>query len=124
MQSMNTETNHGEPSLANSYELLLELVDSVDAMVAYWGVDRVCVFANDAYREWFGVSRSDLIGKTMQELLGPLYEMNLPYLDAAYAGDVQVFERAIPTPEGGVRASLATYTPRFVNGHVQGPDGG
>lgn len=120
MRSMDSETNHVEPSVERRYDLLLELVDNLDAMVAYWNADRVCVFANEAYWEWFGVSRSELIGKTMQELLGPLYEMNLPYIDAAYAGEVQVFERAIPTPGGGVRASLATYTPRFVNGEVQG----
>lgn len=117
---MSPETSRAQLSLVKSYELLLELVDNLDAMVAYWDRDRICVFANEAYRDWFGVTRRDLIGKTMEELLGPLHALNLPYIEAAYAGEVQVFERAIPTPEGDVRASLATYTPRFVDGQVQG----
>jgi diguanylate cyclase (GGDEF)-like protein/PAS domain S-box-containing protein len=89
-------------------------------MVAYWDIDQTCVFANNAYREWFGKSRDEVVGHTLQELLGPLYAMNLPYIRAAYAGTRQVFEREIPTPGGVVRYSLATYTPRRVNGRVCG----
>jgi diguanylate cyclase (GGDEF)-like protein/PAS domain S-box-containing protein len=105
---------------AATYEVLLDLVDSLDAMVAYWGRDRRCVFANEAYRSWFGISGRDLVGRTMEQLLGPLYPLNRPYIDAAYAGAVQVFERAIPVPGGGVRHSLATYKPHIVAGEVQG----
>src|SRR6185312_919862 len=61
-----------------------------------------------------------LIGRTLSDLLGPLYPMNLPYIKAAYAGQKQVFEREIPTPDGRLRHSLATYTPHIVDGVVQG----
>jgi diguanylate cyclase (GGDEF)-like protein/PAS domain S-box-containing protein len=89
-------------------------------MVAYWDIDQVCVFANDAYRLWFGKSRPELIGTTLERLLGPLYSLNLPHIQAAYAGKTQVFERDIPVPDGSVRHSLATYTPHVVNGEVRG----
>ena len=101
-------------------EIALELVDSLDAMLAYWDVNQVCVFANSAYFEWFGKTKREMVGITLAELLGPLYPKNRPYIDAAYAGRKQVFERAIRTPDGGVRPSLATYTPRIVEGKVQG----
>lgn len=101
--------------------LVCELIDHLDAMVAYWNGDRVCVVANAAYREWFGRSKGEVVGLTMQKLLGPLYEKNVPYIDVAYAGEKQVFEREIPLPDGtGSRHSLATYTPRIVDGRVQG----
>ncbi len=45
---------------------------------------------------------------------------NLPYIQAAYAGQKQVFEREIPTPDGRLRHSLATYTPHIVDGVVKG----
>jgi diguanylate cyclase (GGDEF)-like protein/PAS domain S-box-containing protein len=109
----------GGPS-ADVQNLLVELVDHLDAMVAYWDTNQVCVFANAAYREWFGKGRSQLLGTTMKELLGPLYEKNLPYIEAAFRGEKQVFEREIPMPGGGTRASLATYVPRVVDGVVQG----
>ena len=89
-------------------------------MVAYWDINQVCVFANNAYFAWFGKTREQIVGFTLEALLGPLYAKNLPYIRAAYAGQIQVFERAIPTPGGGIRYSLATYTPHIVEGQVRG----
>jgi len=102
------------------HAIVLELVDHLDAMVAYWDANQVCVFANGAYRDWFGMTRQELIGRTLQELLGPLYLKNLPYIRAAYEGQKQIFEREIPGPDGRVRHGLATYTPHFVGGEVRG----
>lgn len=100
--------------------LLLTLVNHLDAMVAYWDINQTCVFANAAYADWFGRDGSELVGETLKGLLGPLYEKNLPYIEAAYAGQKQVFERTIPLPNGGVRHSLATYFPHVVAGQVHG----
>ncbi|HVP34756.1 MAG TPA: GGDEF domain-containing protein [Steroidobacteraceae bacterium] len=102
------------------HEILLSLVDHLDAMLAYWDVNQICIFANDAYREWFGKTREQMLGHTLSELLGPLYPKNLPYIQAAYAGHKQVFEREIRTPDGRLRHSLATYTPYTVDGAVRG----
>ncbi len=99
----------------------LFVADHIDAMLAYWDKDLVCVFANNSYREWFGKSREEMIGKvTLKELLGPLYEKNLVYIQGALAGKVQTFEREIKTPNGQIRHSLANYYPHVVNGEVQG----
>lgn len=101
--------------------LLIDLVDHLDALVAYWDADQRCRFANQAYKAWFGRGRQELLGVTLKDLLGPLYERNLPHIEAAYRGEKQVFERAIPRPDGsGVRHSLATYLPRIVDGKVAG----
>ncbi len=107
-------------STAVAPEILLSLVDHLDAMVAYWDINQVCLFANNAYRDWFGKTRGQIVGHTMSELLGPLYSKNLPYIRAAFAGQKQIFEREIPTPNGLVRHSLATYTPHIVDGVVRG----
>lgn len=108
------------PSPRHPCDILLSLVDHIDAMVAYWDIDQTCVFANDAYRAWFGKSRDEVVGRTLEQLLGPLYEKNLPYIRAAYEGRRQVFELEIPTPSGDIRYSLATYTPHVVDGRVVG----
>jgi diguanylate cyclase (GGDEF)-like protein/PAS domain S-box-containing protein len=102
-------------------DIVLRLVDHLDAMVAYWDEHQVCVFANHAYRDWFGKDREEIIGLTLEELVGPpLYAMNLPYIQAAYAGHKQVFEREIPAPDGRLRHCLATYTPDIADGVVRG----
>lgn len=98
----------------------LHVVDNIPAMVAYWDENEECVFVNGAYHEWFGKTRDELIGSRLQQLLGPLYEMNLPYIRAAYRGEMQVFERDIPTPGGAVRSSIATYTPDLAGDSVRG----
>lgn len=100
--------------------LVMDLVNSSDAMLAYWDQDQICRFANKAYLQWFGVDPDELIGMTMEKLLGPLYAKNLPHIKAAFAGQPQVFEREITAPGGRVRYSLARYIPRIVDGTVRG----
>lgn len=54
----------------------------IDSMLAYWDKNQIGLFANSAYKKWFGRSSEDMIGKiTMEELLGPLYDKNLPYIN-------------------------------------------
>lgn len=101
-------------------EFLLDIFNNLDAMVAYWDRSQVNRFANSAYREWFGKSPEQMAGITMRELLGPLYDANKVYIDAAFQGRKQVFERAVPRPGGGIRHSLATYIPHVVEGRVLG----
>jgi PAS domain S-box-containing protein len=104
----------------NPEQLAFRVVNSISAMVAYWDVNQKCLFSNDAYREWFGRSPTEMSGMTLRELLGPLYEKNLPHILAALGGEKQVFERRIPLPDGSVRESIATYTPDIVDGVVKG----
>ncbi|QNA44761.1 PAS domain-containing protein [Lacibacter sediminis] len=103
-------------------ELGLLVSDQVTAMLAYWDKDLISRFANNAYHEWFGRTREEMMNKMhISELLGPLYEKNLPYIKAALAGEKQVFEREIPIPNGsGTRHSLATYIPDVRDGEVIG----
>src|SRR5690349_3106431 len=101
-------------------DVALSVVNHISAMVAYWDSNQTCVFSNDAYREWFGKTPAEMVGMSMKDLLGPLYEKNLPYILAALRGEKQVFERQIPLPGGRVRESIATYTPDLVGGVVQG----
>lgn len=99
----------------------LQVADHVSAMLAYWDKNLVCRFANAAYRDWFGKTREEMVGKiTIKELLGPLFEKNQPFILGALAGEPQTFERDIPVPGGGVRHSLASYFPDIVNGEVRG----
>jgi diguanylate cyclase (GGDEF)-like protein/PAS domain S-box-containing protein len=101
-------------------EIAFKVIDHVDAMLGYWDRDLRCKFANAAYQTWFGRSRQEMIGISMEDLLGPLFELNLPHIQAALRGEVQVFEREIPLPDGSVRHSLASYYPDISNGAVLG----
>jgi PAS domain S-box-containing protein len=95
--------------------------DHVNAMLAYWDKDQICRFANKAYLEWFGKNRDEMIGKiTLKELLGSLYEGNVPYITSVLAGQRQTFEREIATPLNGKKHTIANYYPHIVDGQVIG----
>lgn len=99
---------------------LVQLVDRIPSMLAYWDKDLRCRFANRAYEHWFGVDRDALIGTSLKDLLGPaLFALNEPHIHAALRGEEQVFERIVPGPHGA-RHSLACYLPDVVDGEVQG----
>jgi len=101
-------------------QIALRVVNHISAIVGYWDCDQRCVFSNDAYLEWFGKTPEQMVGITMKELLGPLYEQNRPFILGALKGEKQVFERRIPLPEGGYKDTIATYTPDIIDGTVLG----
>lgn len=97
------------------------IVNSVPSMLAYWDASLRCRFANAAYERWFGVRPSALIGTHIKDLLGPIYELNRPYIEGALRGESQRFEREIPDPRGGPpRYSQADYIPDIVDSTVRG----
>jgi PAS domain S-box-containing protein len=115
-----SNSNNSEPPPRQIVDIAIEALNHIPAMVAYWDRNQVCRFANNAYHEWFGKTPEAVIGSSLQELLGPLYDLNLPYILRALQGEVQLFEREIPVHGGGTRHSLATYTPDIVDGVVRG----
>ncbi|MGH2564850.1 MAG: PAS domain-containing protein, partial [Ginsengibacter sp.] len=92
-------------------EICLRVADHIDAMLAYWDKDEICRFANNAYMDWFGKSRDEMIGKmTLRKFLGPVYKQNQPHIKNVLDGKKQVFERELNFPDGSHRHYIATYT--------------
>lgn len=97
-----------------------DVADCIDAMLGYWDLELRCRYANSAYNLWFGRSKDDMLGIRMQELLGPLFELNLPHIVGAIQGETQQFERWITLPDGARRHAMATYYPDFSHGTMRG----
>ena len=96
------------------------IVNQIPAMVAYWDKDQKCTFANEPYREWFGKSPTQMIGISMKEFLGSMYERNLPHIVEALEGRKQVFERQVRLPDGRICETIVTYAPDIEDGEVRG----
>jgi PAS domain S-box-containing protein len=98
------------------------ILDNMPSMIGYWDHDLHNRFANSAYHAWFGVDPGSMGGRHIREIIGEeRFRLNLPYIERVLAGEPQVFERAIPTPDGtDVRYSLAQYVPDIFNGQVRG----
>ncbi|MDP3639243.1 MAG: PAS domain S-box protein [Azonexus sp.] len=97
------------------------IADNVPAMVSYWDIDLRCCFANAAYLVWFNKQPEEMIGISVQELLGDaLYQKSVPFLRAALRGECQEFERSSSKADGSLAYNLVTYIPDLVDGRVQG----
>ncbi len=96
------------------------LVDHAPSLLAYWGRDLRCRYANPAYGRWFKADPEQLIGARMPELLGERWALNQQHALAALRGVAQTFERHITAPDGSTRYSLAHYVPDIVDGEVLG----
>ena len=101
--------------------LLRTLFDQLPALIAYWDRDARNVVANAAYVEWFGFRPEEMVGLHISEVLGAeVYAKNLPYIEAALAGEEQLFDRTLIDQAGRVRHTQASYVPNVVDGDVQG----
>ena len=106
---------------ARFHELGIDIDDNTSDMIAYWDQDLICRYANAAYVDWFGVHPDMMVDKmSLKTLLGDLYNLNLPYIEGALRGEVQVFERDIPTPFGQIRHCVSTYCPAFEDDDIIG----
>jgi two-component system sensor histidine kinase/response regulator len=101
--------------------LLTTVTDNLPSMVGYWGRDLRCGFANQAYFNWFGRTKEQMHGISIQELLGKhLFEQNRPNIEAALDGKRQFFEREIVRPNGEIGYTEAHYIPHQQNDEVLG----
>ncbi|TPG29495.1 PAS domain S-box protein [Mycolicibacterium hodleri] len=97
------------------------LLNRLPALIGYWNRDMRNVIANDAYLEYFGITPSEARGRHIRDILGEaVYELNLPYILKALAGEEQLFERTLIDSAGMTRYTQASYVPDIVDGEVRG----
>jgi PAS domain S-box-containing protein len=96
------------------------ITDSIPALVAYVGRDRRYVVVNRAYEEWLGVDRDWILGRTMDEVLGPHILSRIePYIVRALSGESVTYEMRLAY-ERGARDVQANYVPDIRDGQVNG----
>ncbi len=111
--------DESEPSAEG--RLLRVLFDGLPAMIGYWDRDLRNVVANEAYVEWFGVSPQQIRGMHISEIVGEkIYQQNLPFMEAALAGESQSFERTLVDASGATRHTQVSYSPDAPDGEVVG----
>jgi signal transduction histidine kinase len=108
------------PSLFNEVEIATLVVDETPAIIGYIDRNLIYRFANAAYLDWFGKTREQVMHRPMKEVLGSVYDLNLPHTLAVLDGVIQIFERKFKLPDGTPRYGLITYKPHWSAHEVVG----
>jgi diguanylate cyclase (GGDEF)-like protein/PAS domain S-box-containing protein len=103
-----------------SEERLRTIADNVPALIAYLDTGLHYRFANDRYREWFGVRCENMIGKTIPDAMGEaFYAPRRAALERCLSGHGSYLEIE-EERRGRKRVISTTYLPHLRDGKVQG----
>ncbi|HET7794657.1 MAG TPA: diguanylate cyclase [Rhizobacter sp.] len=107
-------------ALASSEHRLRDITDNVPALIAYFGADEVCQFANATAMAVHEVSPERLHNLTLREALGERYDEHRPYIAHALAGQRSAYEGEVQI-RGKEIAFQTHYVPdRDADGRVAG----
>jgi diguanylate cyclase (GGDEF)-like protein/PAS domain S-box-containing protein len=115
-----TELDAARARLAESTEWLRTIADNVPALIAYLDTGLRYRFANERYREWFGVKAETMIGKTVRDAMGEaFYAPRRAALERCLGGHASHLEIE-ESRRGRTRVISSTYLPHVRDGVVQG----
>ncbi|MBA3729270.1 MAG: PAS domain S-box protein, partial [Sphingomonas sp.] len=105
---------------------MLALADVLPVLVAYVDREQRYRFLNKPLADWFERPRSEILGKTLREVLGEAaYAVREPLIAAALAGERQYFASDYDHPSRGPLAVQTSYVPWIANdGEGHGAGGG
>jgi PAS domain-containing protein len=102
-----------EAELRDREQELGLITDALLALVSYVDVDRRYRFINRTYEVWFSLSRDEILGKYVHQVLGEtIYQRVEPFIDQVFAGQTVTLEAEIAFPRGK-RSISATLIPDF-----------
>ncbi|HXV68262.1 MAG TPA: PAS domain S-box protein, partial [Nitrospira sp.] len=91
----------------------LEVIsNALPALISYIGQDLRYHTCNEAYLKWFDLSREEIIGKPVREVLGEeAWSAVGPHIEAGLSGETVDYETEVHYRRGGRRWIHAVYTP-------------
>src|SRR5579872_5173640 len=101
----------------------LQLVtDNVPVLISYIDCAQVYRRVNQTFFEWFGLSPEEVVGQTIQTVVGePYYSIAQPYITRAMEGERVTFESQLVDRKHDLRDVNVSYAPDFSpEGSVRG----
>lgn len=122
VQRRTAELEKTTEALKESEERIRLIADTVPALIGYVNSDLIYTFANRQYQQWFGRSPDHIVGRTAEEVLGPIvYREHLPCIREALKGKRASREFTLNTADGKEVLVLVSFIPHISdNGDVQG----
>ena len=117
-----TENSAADKTVPESERELRFVVDAVPSLLAFVDNDARYVWANEAYRRWFGQSPETIRGRHVRDVLGPAaWEQTRERIARVLAGEEVLFENRAIYSHGPARDIQGVYLPhRDASGRVRG----
>ncbi len=108
------ERQQAEAALCRSRAELALVANGIPALIAHADVNQRYLFVNQAYAAWVGRPASEIVGKTIREVIGEeLYQVSQPYIEATFKGEHVSFERIVKGKDGEARVQNLLFVPHF-----------
>lgn len=88
-----TERNHIAKAMQKQDQYVRLITDAVPALIAYVDIDERYRFVNAAYEQWFGRPRTEIIGKSLAEVMGADYPKMRERIASVLRGEHVTFEQ-------------------------------
>jgi PAS domain S-box-containing protein len=112
-----TDRKAAEAARAASEERLRDITDAMPVLISYVDRDEVFRFVNKAYEERFKRPLSEIVGRSLREVMGPeVYEARRRYVEQALAGERVTYE----APFGALSTQIEHIPHRNAAGEVLG----
>lgn len=117
-----TDRKRAEERLRESEAQLRFMSDALPALICYVDREYRYRFCNARYEEWFGVTSSEVVGRTLTEVVGEAgFNTLKPLVDRALSGERLSTDVQVPYRTGGTREVQVDYLPdRDASGTVRG----
>ena len=89
------------------------LTDALPLAIAHFDRDGRYLFVNKVVEYRNGLPRSEILGRTMQEIVGSKFARRKPYFARALAGEQVTFSEEFAMPTGEFRSGVRTYIPQI-----------
>jgi len=97
--------------LARQTATLNTVIEAIPAMMCVCDRDMHIILVNQAYERWRGRSRTDLIGRTLEDTMDASeFEESRPWAERALAGETVCYEQEYPRARD-IRHVSVTYVP-------------
>lgn len=111
VQERTVELQEAMTRQESSERRLRTIADNLPVLISYIDADQRLRFLNATFRSWMGMEPDQVLGRTLEEVVGPvLYAPRLQFLKGALAGVRQRFETR--SESNGINRDLLTeYVP-------------
>ncbi|MCF7826045.1 MAG: PAS domain S-box protein [Candidatus Marinimicrobia bacterium] len=100
--------------LAENKELLELIVDTIPGLFSYADINRKYLYVNEAYANWYGYKKSDVIGKSFDQIIpADTYKEIQPYLSRITTGEQLSYSRIGRGRDGRDHTLDIRYIPHY-----------